>query len=80
MCAHRASAGRGRRAGEGYHLLDGQTQFEPVQRVADANLPLDLCVGQVGHDRTALYICTAGSNIPGWHSHPQLGGGRLNRD
>lgn len=33
-----------RRAGEGDHLLDGQAEFESVQRVADANLPLDLCV------------------------------------
>lgn len=33
-----------RGAGEGDHLLDGQAQFESVQRVADANLPLDLCV------------------------------------
>lgn len=33
-----------RGAGERDHLLDGQAQFESVQRVADANLPLDLCV------------------------------------
>jgi len=33
-------------AGEGHHLLDGQAEFEPVQRVADANLPLNLCVRQ----------------------------------
>ncbi len=42
--SHRASAGWRRWAGEGDHLLDGQAEFESVQRVADANLPLDLCV------------------------------------
>lgn len=31
-------------AGERHHFLDGQAEFEPVQRVADANLSLDLCV------------------------------------
>lgn len=76
--AHRASAGWGRRAGEGHHLLDGQPQFEAVQRVTDADLPLDLCVGQVGHDGAALDVCTTGGDIPGWHSYPQLGGDTQN--
>lgn len=33
-----------RGAGERDHLLDGQAELESVQRVADANLPLDLRV------------------------------------
>lgn len=74
--SHRASAGWGRRAGEGHHLLDGQPQFEAVQRVADADLPLDLRVGQVGHDRAALHVGTACGDVPSWHSHPQLEGGK----
>lgn len=53
MCDHRGvfvallyrSGGKRRgRAGEGDHLLDGQAEFESVQRVADADLPLDLRV------------------------------------
>lgn len=44
MFVYRSGSERGRGAGERDHLLDGQAEFEPVQRVADANLPLDLCV------------------------------------
>lgn len=76
MRSHGASAGRGGGAGEGHHLLDGQPQFEAVQRVTDADLPLDLCVRQVGHDGAALHVGTTGCHVPGWHSHPQLEGGR----
>lgn len=72
MQSHRAGAGRSRRAGEGHHLLDGQPQFEAVQRVTDADLPLDFGVGQVGHDGAALHIGAAGCDVPCWHSHPQL--------
>lgn len=61
-----------RGAGEGDHLLDGQAQFEAVQRVADANLSLDLCVGQRRHDGSALHVGATGCHIPGWHPHPQL--------
>ena len=53
---YRSGGERCRGAGEGHHLLDGQPQFEAVKRVTDANLPLDLCVGQVGHDGPALNI------------------------
>lgn len=79
VCAlsHRTGAGRRRRAGEGHHLLDGQPQLEAVKRVADADLPLDLGVRQVGHDGAALHVGAAGSDVPGGHPHPQLeeGGG-----
>lgn len=61
-----------RGAGEGDHLLDGQAEFESVQRVADANLPLNLCVWQSWHDGSTLHVGTTGCNIPGWHTHPQL--------
>lgn len=43
---YRSGGQRGGGAGERHHFLDGQAEFEPVQRVADANLPLDLCVRQ----------------------------------
>ena len=77
MCeSHRASAGRGRGAGEGDHLLDGQPQFEAVKRVTDADLPLDLCIRQVGHDGAALHVGATGCDVPGRHPHPQLEGGR----
>lgn len=52
--------------------MDGEAQLEPVQRVADANLPLDLCVRQVGHDGTALDVGPAGGHIPCRHAYPQL--------
>lgn len=41
---HSAGGGgcRGRR--EGHHLLNGKAQLEPVQGIADADLPLDLRV------------------------------------
>lgn len=61
-----------RGAGERDHLLDGQTEFESVQRVADANLPLDLRVWQSWHDGSTLHIGTAGCHVPCWHTHPQL--------
>jgi hypothetical protein len=35
--------------------LYGQPELEPVQGVADANLPLDLSVGEGGHDIPYLY-------------------------
>lgn len=67
------SGGQGRRrAGERDHFLDGQTQFESVQRVADSNLSLDLCVRQGGHDGSTLHVGTTGCYIPGWHPDPQL--------
>lgn len=74
---YRASAGWGRGASKGHHLLDSQSQFEAVKRVTDANLSLDLCVRQVGHDGAALDIGATGCDVPGRHSHPQLEGGRL---
>ena len=59
----RGGGGRGR--GEAHHLLDGQPQLEPVQRVADPDLALDLGVGERRHDGARLDICPARSNIPG---------------
>ena len=67
-----ASARGRRRTGEGDHFLDGQAEFEPVQGVADADLPLDLRVRQVGHDGTALHVGATGCAVPRWHPHPQL--------
>lgn len=77
--SHRASAGRGGRAGEGHHLLDGQPQFEAVKRVTDADLPLDLGVGQGRHDGAALHVGSARRHVPGRHSQPQLWGNRERR-
>lgn len=74
--SHRASAGRSRRAGQRHHLLDGEPQLQPVQRVADADLPLDLRVRQVGHDGAALHVSATCSHVPGGHAHPQLQGQR----
>lgn len=70
---YRASAGRRRRTRERNHFLNGQTEFEPVQRVTDTDLPLNLRVRQVGHDGAALHIGTAGCHIPSRHPDPQLG-------
>lgn len=44
--AHRPGGGRRRGAGQGHHLLDGQPELEPVQGIADPDLPLDLRVRQ----------------------------------
>lgn len=79
---HGSGGGGGRRAGKRDHFLDGQTKLEPVQRVADADLPLDLRVGQGRHDGAALHVGSARRHVPGWHSQPQLdrtggGGGRV---
>lgn len=41
---NRSRGGRSRRAGERHDFLDGEAKFKTVQRVADADLPLDLCV------------------------------------
>ena len=57
--------GGGRGRGEGHHLLDGQPQLEPVQRVADPDLALDLGVGERGHDGARLDIGPARRHIPG---------------
>ena len=40
----RHGVGRRRGAGQRHHLLNGQPQLEPVQRVADPDLTLDLGV------------------------------------
>ena len=43
---HRSGPGRGRGggAGQGHDLLDLQAQLQPMRRVADADLTLDLRV------------------------------------
>lgn len=46
QATHSPGSGRGRGAGQRHHLLDGQPELEAVQGIADANLPLDLCVRQ----------------------------------
>lgn len=51
-----------------------------MQRVADANLPLNLCVGQIGHDCAALDVGTTRSHIPRGHPDPQLGTEKLVND
>lgn len=45
-----------------------------MQGVADANLPLDLRVRQVGHDGAAFHVGPTRRHVPGGHSHPQLVG------
>lgn len=67
-----ASAGGCWGTRQGHHFLDGQAELEPVQRVADANLPLNLCVWQICHDSAALYIGTARCHVPRRHPDPQL--------
>ncbi|RUS76770.1 hypothetical protein EGW08_015477, partial [Elysia chlorotica] len=54
------------------HLLDSQSQLEPVQRVRDADLPLDLRIRQGRHYGTAFHIRSARGYVPGWHAYPQL--------
>ena len=73
--AYRSGRGRGGGAGQGHDLLDGQPQLQPVQRVADADLTLDLRVRQGGHDGAALHVGSASSHVPGWHPNPELGTG-----
>lgn len=67
-----ASAGRCWGTRQGHHFLDGQAELEPVQRVADANLPLNLCVWQICHDGATLYVGTACCHVPCRHPDPQL--------
>lgn len=69
---YRPWGGRGRGAGQGHDFLDGQAELEPVQGIADADLPLDFRVRQGWHDSTAFHIGSARSHVPGWHPHPQL--------
>lgn len=77
VLSHGARAGRRRWAGERHHLLDGKPQLEAVQGVADADLPLDLRVRQVGHDGAALHVGATRRHVPGGHAHPQLEGSRM---
>ena len=44
-----------------------------MQRVADADLPLDLRVRQRRHDGAALHVGPARRYVPGGHAQPQLG-------
>lgn len=53
---HRSGRGRGGGAGQGHDLLDRQPQLQQVQRVADADLTLDLRVQQGRHDDAALHV------------------------
>ena len=59
-----AGGGGGRGRGEADHLLDGEPQLEAVQRVADADLALDLGVGQRGHDGAGLHVGATRSHVP----------------
>ena len=43
-----------------------------MQRVADADLALDLRVRQGGHDGPALHVGSASSHVPGRHPDPEL--------
>lgn len=63
--------GRGWR-GERHHLLNGQSQLQTVQRVADSYLPLDLRVAQSTHYGTGFDVGSAGGNVPRGHAHPQF--------
>ena len=44
--------------------LNGEPEFEPVERVADPDLALDLRVGERGHDCPRLDVGPARRNIP----------------
>ena len=59
-----AGGGGGRGRGEAHHLLYGEPQLEAVQRVADADLPLDLGVGQRGHDGAGLHVGATRRHVP----------------
>lgn len=72
VCIYRSGGQRCRRAGKGNHLLDGQAQFESMQWVTDADLPLDLRVRQGRHDGAALHISAARCHVPSRHAHPKL--------
>lgn len=72
VCTHGSRRRGSRGAGERDHLLDGQTQFEAVQWVADADLSLDLGVRQGRHDGPAFYVGTTRCDVPCWHPQPQL--------
>lgn len=74
---YRPGRGGRRRAGQGHDLLDGEAQLQPVQRVADADLPLDLRVRQGGHDGPAFHIGPASGHVPGRHPHPELEAGSV---
>ena len=43
-----------------------------MEGVADANLALDLLVGQCRHDGATLDVSSTGGDIPRWHTYPQL--------
>lgn len=45
-----------------------------MQRVADADFPLDLRIRQCRHDGATLHVGAAGSHVPGRHAHPELEG------
>ncbi len=44
--------------------LDGEAKLEPVQRVADPDLPLDFCVGQGRHDGSGLHVRPTCRHVP----------------
>lgn len=75
VSSYRSRGGRGRWAGERHDFLDGQPKLQPMQRVADSYLPLDLCVRQRRHDGAALHVGAASGHVPGRHAHPQLSRG-----
>ena len=64
VCERGAGGGGGRGRGEADHLLDGEPQLEAVQRVADADLALDLGVGQRGHDGAGLHVGATRGHVP----------------
>lgn len=58
--------------GQADHFLDSKTQFQSVQRVADADLLLYLLVWQCRHYGTTFDVGVASSHVPCRHAHPQL--------
>ena len=70
---HRSGRGRGGGAGQGHDLLDRQAQLQQVQRVADADLTLDLHVQQGRHDDRRSSRWLTSSHVPGWHPDSELG-------
>lgn len=57
------SLGR-RRRGQRHHLLYGEPELEPMERVADADLALDLRVAQGAHYGARFDVGSTGSHVP----------------
>ena len=69
---HRADSSWSRWTGQADHFLDSKTQFQSMQRVANADLLLYLLIRQRRHYGTTFDVGMTSGNVPCWHTHPQL--------